>query len=258
VIVRGFAAAVAAMLGGAASLGAQVVDSAPPVPAIRHILALDYGRVKPFRRSYEIVLQNADSGTVIGRRDVSLEDIALPDSAAGWLLVESRSGTVASIDSIVLAADLRPVRWRGKIGPATLDLEFTSDSVTGSLRAGNAGGRIAAAVPPDAVGAASVLEVLAPLLTLTPEWSDSVHALAIDFGGASVEPVELQVMAEDSVSAGGPMRSAWILSLRSGAKETRLWVDRENGEVVRAQQLLPSRVGTTLVYRLLPQPATSP
>ena len=252
------AALVAALLvASAVDARAQTVDSAPPV---RHILAIDFSRIKPFRRSYDIVVQSVDSTRIIGRRDVSFEEVAIADSSQGWVLVESRTGVVRSADTIFLSPDLRPLRWRSAVGPATLDAVFTADSMSGTMRVGSAGGRVAIAIPPDLVASAAELEVLASLLPLGPAWSDSVNALEITFGGARVEHSELAVIAEDlvAISSETPPRSAWILSLRSGAKESRVWVDRKTGDVLKAQQLLPSHVGAVLEYRVRFQPTMAP
>lgn len=228
---------------------AQVVDSSPP---IRHILAMDFARVRPFRHTYDMVVASADSATAIGQRDVTFAEAVAGDSSLGWWLVESRSGAVSATDSILLAPDLRPLLWRSALGPARLEMSFTSDSMTGETRVGRAANRVAIAIPPDAIVSTTLLDVLAGLLPLAPAWSDSASALATDLAGAQVFPAELAVTGEDSIvgSPGGAPRAAWVLSATSGTRVTRLWVDRENGAVLREEMTLPSQPGAVLEYRL--------
>jgi hypothetical protein len=235
---------------------AQAQDSAPHV---RHILAIDYSRIKPFRRSFDVFVAWADSVVPMGRRDVSLEEVSA-DSAAGWLLVETRAGSVNSVDSIFLAPDLRPVRWHSTLGGATLEMAFTSDSLRANIRMGPAGTHASAAIPPDLIVSAAAFEMLAPLLPLTESWSDTASALTVTLSGTTVESVDLAVFGTDSVAVAPdlPPRASWVLAMRAGRQEARLWVDRETGDVLRAQQLLPSHVGAVLEYRMRLQLTTAP
>ena len=247
----------AAMSVPSAAATSQAADS---VPRLRHILAIDYSRVRPFRHSYDVVVLSADSVAPIGSREVKLVEYMAADSSVGWMLVESRSGVVSSTDSIFLATDLRPLRWRSVLGAASLDMAFSSDSMNGSIRVGAAVTYLALGIPPDLIVSASAIEMLAALLPLTSTWSDSANAVSIDLAGARVEPTELMVAGEDSVvvAPGAPARASWVLALRSTSKETRVWVDRETGGVLRAQFMLPAHVGTLLVYRLRPAAPTEP
>lgn len=243
-------------ISGAASTQAQ--DS---VPSVRHLLAIDYARVHPFRRAYDIVVASGDSTVQIGRRDVAFVE-AVSDSSRGWLLVESRSGAVNSLDSILLTPDLRPLRWRSVVGAAVLDLAFSADSLNGSVRVGAAASPLALVIPPDLVISASTLELIAAVLPLQEAWMDSANALTIDLGGAAVRPAELAVsgIGLDSVVVVPqlPARPCWLLSMRSNAHESLLWVDRETADVLRVQTSLPSHVGTVLQYRIRPQSPVTP
>lgn len=252
---RVLAALVLTLLAG--QVAAQRGDSVPPV---RHILAIDYSRIKPFRRSFDAVVVSADSVTHIGRRDVSLEEIMVAGSSAGWVLVETRSGTMGAIDSLFLAVDLRPVRWHSTMNGASLEMAFTADSMQGTIRVGQAASRFSAAVPPDIIVSTAAFEMLAQLLPLTESWADSASALSVTAAAASVEPSAMVVAGVDSVvvTPGTPSRPAWVVSLHSGARESQVWVDRESGDILKTQQLLPSRVGAVLEYRMRLHFTTAP
>jgi len=254
--LRGAALAAAIVL-TTGTAEAQIEDSVPP---IRHILAIDFNRVRPFHRSYDIFVSGTDSVRLIGRRDVTFVEKLVADSSTGWLLVESRTGVVSSVDSILLASDLRPLQWRSVQGVATLDAVFAADSMHGTIRVGKATSRIATAIPPDLVLSSAGFEMIAALLPLSSTWSDSANALAVTVASASVDASALVVAGEDSltVAPGVPARQAWIVSIRSGPNESRVWVDRESGDVLRAQQLLPSHVGAVLEYRIRFQATTTP
>jgi hypothetical protein len=248
----------AAILGSSQFAGAQVTDSTPPV---RHILAIDYARIKPFHRVYDIVVITPDSTTYIGKRDVALVETMLPDSTPAWTLIEMRSGSIASVDSLTLAADLRPVRWSSRLGAASLNFTFTLDSMAGRIRMGAAGRTLSSAIPPDLITSEATLELLASLLPLGTGWSDSTSVLEMDLSHVGLKAAELAVTGEDSVivTPGMPARQSWVLTLRAGVSESRLWVDRETLEVLRSQQVLPSPAGASLEYRIKPpQLSTAP
>jgi hypothetical protein len=236
-------------------LAAQATDS---VPTMRHLLAIDYVRVRPFHREYDMVVVSRDSTVSVGRRDVTFSEALVADSSMSWMLVESRTGVVGSTDSILFAPDLRPIRWRSVLGPATLDLAFAADSTSGVVRVGNASSHLALGIPPDVIVSSPAVEMLAALLPLGPKWSDSAATLSVDVTGGAVELSELAVAGSDSVTiaAGSLPRSCWVLTLKASRRESRYWVDRETGAIVRAQLALPSHVGTMLEYRIRP-PSTS-
>ncbi|MEK7401029.1 MAG: hypothetical protein AABZ80_01570 [Gemmatimonadota bacterium] len=255
-IARGRAAGLLAALVTVSSV--SVAQTGDAIPLVRHILGLDYARVQRFHRVYDMVVITGDSVVSIGTRGVTLVEAMIADSTGDWMLVESRSGVVSSVDSILLASDLRPLRWRSTVGGATLDMLFSADSMTGTIRIGDATNHMTLAIPPDLVVSWAVAEMLAALLPLAPDWADSASALVMSVSGAAVEPSEVFVSGEDSVvvTPEAPARPCWVLAMRAGAKESRAWVDRETAEVLRVRMLLPSHVGAILEYRLRPQPTT--
>ena len=60
----------------------------PPPPPGAHQLPLDTARVRPFRRTYDMLVRRGDTSEVIGTRDVELQ-AGLYAGSAAWLLVTS-------------------------------------------------------------------------------------------------------------------------------------------------------------------------
>lgn len=252
------AAALAALVvASSTSVAQDSLLAVPPAPPIRHILGLTFSGVRPFYRTYDVNVLAGDSTIRIGRRDVSLSEALLPDSSMGWMLTERRDGVVPGVDVVLLAADLRPVSWSATLGGSQLELDFDSDSMSGSSR-GPRGGRatITAACPPDVVLSGAMLELLVSLLPLSASWADSVNVLWSDLAGTEVAGAELLVMGEDSVAvAGGPTRQAWLVGLNAEERRLVLWVDKQTGVAIKSQQAVPAHTGTLIEYRERPPAA---
>ena len=110
------------------SVGAQ--DSA----TVRHPLPVDTSRMRPFRRTYDMVVHTRDSVVVIGQREVWLQ-AATYSGVNAWLLTEARTGVVPSAESLYVAADMRPLHWSSTLGVARLGVEFVGDSIFGATTA---------------------------------------------------------------------------------------------------------------------------
>jgi hypothetical protein len=242
-----------------ATSGAFAQD-ADVIPPVRHILAIDFARIRPLQRSYDMTVSSGDSVVFIGTRSISMAEFVIGDSASGWMLTESRTGVVSSVDSLLLAPDLRPLRWRSVLGAASLDLAFSSDSVNGSVRIGSSVNHASAEIPPDAILSTAALELIASLLPLDSAWTDSVHAMVVDLRGVRLYAAELAVAGTDSVtvSADAAPRPCWIVTLKSEGNESRLWVDRETTGILRTQHSVPSDVGAVVEYRLRLPATTAP
>lgn len=247
---------VGAVLAGvmAGSAGAQ--DTAV---VIRHVLALDALRVQPFRRTYDVLVQDADSVRVISQRQVSLE-AARYDGADAWLLVESRTGTVASAESLYVALDVRPLHWSSTLGPARLAAEFVGDSILGAAIVARSRQNLALAGKPDLLVTAAMVEAILGLLPLDSAWSDSASVLSVTVAQGFVRPAELRVVAQGDLPVdSSTVRPTWVVALSAEGREILYWVDRETRAVLRAQQRVAAHVGSLLEYRLRPDtPALAP
>lgn len=226
--------------------GAAAQDT---VAVHRHVLPLDLTRIRPFARTYDMVVHAGDSAHVIGQRDVSLTESAYAGQPA-WLVVETRTGMVPAQDSLYLAADMRPIHWSSELGKSRLAVEFSGDSLFGATVTPAARLSLILGSRPDLLVSTAMIEALAALLPLAPGWSDSAAVLAVDAGGATVVPAELAVVAEEpSAIIGDTLGGTWVLAVRTDRGEFQLWVEKSSGQVSRSEQSVPSSVGSRLEFR---------
>lgn len=249
-MIRSAAAALIAL-----ALAAPIAAAQDTVASYRHLLSLDLSRVKPFQRSYDMIVKTGDSSHVIGQRDVSLAPATYAGRAA-WLLVETRTGMVPVAESLYLAPDMRPIHWASSLGRARLGIEFVGDSIFGATT--TPGGKHSILMPgrPDLLVSLAMVEALLPLLPLDSTWSDSAGVLAVDARSATVLPAELVVVAQQYV--GDPPAPLWAVSVRSESASLSVWVRADSGDVTEMQQTLPAHVGTVMQFqrKATPPPAT--
>lgn len=213
----------------------------------RHVLALDLTRVRPFARSYDMVVHVGDSAHVVGQRDVALKESAYAGQPA-WLVVETKSGIVPSTDSLVLAADFRPVHWSSELGRSRFGAEFSGDSIFGATVTPAARRSLILGSRPDLLVSTAMLEVIVGLLPLSGEWSDSAALLAVDAGDAGVIPAELAITGTEQ-GVGSDTAGVWLMAVRTDRGQLQLWIEKTSGAVARVEQALPSHVGSRLEFR---------
>lgn len=250
-LARGLAVILAACA-GASDAGAQ--DTIP----VRHLLALDVGRLEPFRRSYDVVVHQQDSTVTIGQRDISLEAAEFAGTN-GWLLVEHRSGSVPAAESLFVAADVRPIRWSSSLGAARLAAAFVGDTIMGATMVAGTKRNLLVSGRPDLLVSGAMVELVLGLLPIRDQWHDSAAVLALGADGSAIVPVELVMLGDeelqtDSVST----RPSIVVALRSERQSVLYWVDSETGAVLRMQQVLPAHVGVLLEYRIRPAGIAAP
>ena len=244
-ILRACAIALATCIPAALSLAQDTIA----VP--RHVLSLDLARLRPFTRSYDMVVHVGDSAQVIGQRDIAFSAAVYAGQPA-WLMTETRTGIVPSFDSLFFAADMRPVHWSSALGRSRLGAEFSGDSVFGATITPAARRSIILVGRPDLLVSAAMIEVIAGLLPLGPQWSDSAALISVDAGDASVVPAELAVTGEEAAAVNDSTGGRWILAIRTEHGQLQLWVEKAGGAVVHMEQTLPAHVGSRLEYRLRP------
>jgi hypothetical protein len=249
-----FAGALIALALGVVSSTADAQDT---VAAPRHVLALDLSRLQPFVRSYDMIVHVGDSAHVIGQRNVTLTT-SLYGGQPAWLLTESRTGIVPSMDSLFLGLDLRPLHWSSELGRSRLGAEFSGDSIFGATVTPTARGSMILGSRPDVLVSTGMIETLVALLPLTTEWSDSAAVLAVDAGEAVLLPAELAVTGEAQLVEGDSASVAWVIALRTERSQLQIWVEKSSGRVGRIEQQLPPHVGSSLEYRSRAVAVTSP
>ena len=238
----------------------RVLSGQDSVAIHRHVLAYDMTRIRPFARSYDMVVHVGDSAHVIGQRDVTLSASAYAGQPA-WLIVETRTGIVASMDSLFLAEDMRPIHWSSELGKSRLGVEFSGDSLFGATITPAARRSLILGGRPDLLVSTAMIETIASLLPLTIGWSDSAAVLSVDAGDAAVVPVELAITGEEpGAMAGDSATGAWLFAVRADRSESQFWIDKASGNVNRIEQTLPAHVGSRLEFRprVPPVPGTTP
>jgi hypothetical protein len=181
------------------------------------------------------------SGQVIplGMRTVNVSETTI-GGTQGWLVAEARTGTVLeSTDSVSLArADLSPERWSATIGRAQLGASFTRDSVFGAIATYQGQTSFAMALPPGALLSAGMVERVIELLPLRIGYRASASLVIVDGASPRALPAEIVVDREERVNG----MDSWVVSIRAGALEQRLWVSKRDSRVVRVEQTLPDGV----------------
>jgi hypothetical protein len=208
-----------------------------------------FARIQPFQRAYDVTVLSGDSTIIIGQRDVALREALLSDSSAGWLLTETRTGIVPSVDSLFLAADLRPLRWTSLLGASRLDVNFAADSLGGVIHGPVGTSAASSEAPPDLVLSGAMLELVVELLPLSQGWADSVSVLSADLSGSDVSIAELAVIGDAPTGPDPTGHPTWLVALRAESRQLLLWVDKATGIAIRTQQTLPTHTGTMLELR---------
>ena len=232
----GMVLAMGMALSAAQSVAAQ--DSATARTGFR----VDASRGSAFRSAYDMLAIIGDSAQVIGRRTLDVVATTYADQP-GWLVIETRTGAVAAVESLYVSQDMRVLRWSASQGPATLAMVFARDSVFGATSGPGGRQSVLAPVPPKLLVSTAMLEALLPLLPLSAHWRDSVSVLAVGQASTAAVPAELAVVGTEEGSGD------WIVALRAPTQTLLLWVSRETGRLIRTQQPVPLHTASLLEYR---------
>ena len=241
----GVAAAVLA-LAIAAPSAAQEPSSTPPgvvapTAAVDSLFAFERPIGAPLRTgssTYRLSLLRDAGPIALGERTVEVMETQL-GGAPTWLVAERRTGSaVPTTDSLWLArADLTPVRWVGTVDRAQLAASFSHDSIFGALQ--NYAGRSSFATPllPGVLVTPGMTERIVEMLPLRAGYRAAASLILVDMGTPRALPAELSVDREDRVRTSAGDADCWVVLLRAGAMEERLWVDKGRRLVVRTEQV---------------------
>jgi hypothetical protein len=238
-----------AALAGAAvfvtSLGAQEPANAPPT-VVSPATVID--SVAPFERpngallrpgvaTYRLSLLRDAGPTALGTRTVEVSESSLGGVGA-WLIAERRTGTaVPTQDSLWLArGDLTPVRWVGSVDRTQLSASFSRDSIFGAVQSYAGRQSFAAGVLPGVLVTPGMVERIVELLPLQAGYRAGASLLLIDTGTPRALPAEIAVEGEERVRAVTGDVDCWLVVLRAGALQQRLWVDKARRAVIRSEQ----------------------
>ena len=245
--------AVAALSGVARAQ--QPVAPAPLPPALAIVAD---STLQPFERPNGTLLR---PGTTIfdlsTRRDTQLVSLGIrtvqvvESSLAGtpaWLIVESRTGSaVETSDSLYLTrAELSPERWVATSGRARLGASFTQDTLFGALQSYQGRSSFTTILGAGALVTPGMVEHVVELLPLHAGYRAAVSLVRIELGTPRAIPGELSVERDETLTLGDRTIDCWVVALRAGASEERLWVAKEMPRVVKTEQAFPGGMLTAI------------
>jgi len=236
---------VSAALAIAAPLHAQDPASTPPgvvAPSAPTDTLMPFERPigAPMRTgvsTYRLSLLRDAGPAALGERTVEVTETLL-GGAPAWLIAERRMGTpVPTTDSLWLSrSDLSPLRWIGTVDRTQLAASFARDSIFGALQSYAGRSSFAAPTLPGLLVTPGMTERIVELLPLGPGYHAAASLLLVDMGTPRALPAELAVEREERVRTSAGESDCWVVMLRAGAMEERMWVDKGRKLVVRTEQ----------------------
>jgi hypothetical protein len=180
-----------------------------------------------------------DTGPIpLGIRTVEVTETQLGGMPT-WLIAERRTGSaVPTTDSLWLTrADLTPVRWVGTVDRTQLAASFAHDSIFGALQ--NYAGRSSFTAPmlPGVLVTPGMTERILEMLPLRSDYRAAASLLLVDMGTPRALPAEIVVERDERVRTPSGDADCWVVVLRAGVMEQRLWVDKGRRLVVRTEQI---------------------
>jgi hypothetical protein len=218
---------------------APVVTRAAPGPldSLHVFEALNGTLLRPGIFTYRLSSQRDTLTTPLGIRTVSVSETTM-DGMPAWLVAESRTGTpVETMDSLYLTrADLSPERWVGAVGRAQLAASFTRDSMFAAMQTYQGRSSFAAPMPPGALLTPGMVDRVVELLPLEPGFRVGASLLLFEMGAPRTLPAELTVERDESCALPDRPSDCWVVLLRSGMIQERLWVTKTTPRVVKTEQ----------------------
>ena len=222
---------------------------APPADSVGPFERPDGASLRPGVSAFRLTLQRDGRVTPLGTRTVDVSEAQL-GGTAGWLIAERREGTVVpTSDSLWLSrSELAPERWVASIDRTKMAASFSRDSVFGAIQSYEGRSSFSSGVAPGAFVTPGMTERIIELLPLRVGYHALASLLLLDTGTPRTLPAEVIVEREERAHVGTSDVDAWVVLLRAGAIEERLWVSKSDRRVVRTEQ----RSGTgVLVAELL-------
>lgn len=267
---RAVSATLVAALLAASRLAAQSQTSASPANAQ---ITAPADTLPPFERPngtllrpgsfvYQLTLRRDTLVRDLGARSVDVTESNV-GGVPGWLVAESRTGTVVPTrDSLYLTrADLSPTRWMAAIGTAQLAASFTHDSMFGAMQSYQGRASFITTMPAGALLSAGMVDRIVELLPLRVGYRTGATLMLIELGTPRTVPAEIAVERDEPVMLADKSVDCWVVRLRAGSIEERLWVSKESPRVVKTEQATPEGVFMALmrpVQVVAEQPAPVP
>lgn len=237
----------------ARTLGAQDAGGTPPgvvapsasVDSVGLFERPNGSQMRTGAITYRLSLARPDGPSSLGTRTVEVSQSSVGGVDA-WLIAEQRTGSaVSTADSLWLTrTDLMPLRWVGAIDRTQLAVSFAHDSVFGAMQSYAGRSSFAAPVLPGVLVTSGMAERIVELLPLHVGYRAGASLLLVDMGVPRALPAEIVVEREEQIRTATGDADCWVVLLRAGAMEERLWIDRGRRTVVRIEQgKLVSEIG---------------
>ncbi|CAN5880668.1 hypothetical protein BH11GEM1_BH11GEM1_23100 [soil metagenome] len=237
--------AAGAQLPGVVSVAAPTADTLPSFERPNGML------LRTGTLTYALSLAKPGGATTaLGVRTVTIAEAQL-GGAPGWLVADARTGTVVpTADSVYLSrADLAPERWSATNGSSRVGVSFSRDSIFGAVDSYQGRSSFALAVPSNVLLSAGMLERVLELLPLREGYHVGASLLLIEGASQHLVPAEIIVRPPEPVDVGGTTVDAWLVLLRWGANEERLWIARGATRVVRTEQAVAGGLLTSVLQQ---------
>jgi hypothetical protein len=186
---------------------------------------------------YQLTSRRDTVVTALGQRTVSVVETTFAGSPS-WLIAESRTGTpVVTTDSLFLARpDLSPNRWLATNGSAQLASSFSHDSMFVAMQSYQGRASFVTPLPAGALLTAGMVERIVELLPLAVGFRTGATILLFEMGTPRAIPAELRVDREEPLTLPNRTVDCWVVTLRAGTLEERLWVSKEGARVMKTEQ----------------------
>ncbi len=240
-----FLLAIVTALVSAAPIGAQIpIPTQPAAPVLADSIPAferpNGSLLRAGASTYQLSMTKPDGVVVpLGVQVITVSDAPFA-GAAGWLIADSRVGTmVATYDSVYVSrADLSPERWTAVNGRSQLGAAFTRDTAFGALQNYQGRASFALGVPKNVLLSAGMTTRLLEMLPLREGYRASATLFVVEGLTPALVPVEIIVEGGERIALGGRTADAWRVTVRGGAMERRYWVSRDGARVVRIEQAL--------------------
>jgi hypothetical protein len=210
---------------------------APPADSVAPFDRPDGASLRPGASTFRLTLLRNGQAIPLGTRTVDVTESQL-GGTTGWVIAERREGTVVpTSDSLWLTrSELAPERWVASIDRTKMAASFSMDSVFGAIQSYEGRASFSSPVAPGSLITPGMTERIVELLPLRAGYHVLASLLLLDSGTPRTLPAELLVEREERVRIGTRDVDAWVVLVRAGAIEERLWVSKSDRRVVRTEQ----------------------
>lgn len=206
--------------------------SGPPIVNARLIAGMH-----PIKWVYALALQTGGTPERVGFRTLQVSSATFRGRPA-WLVVDSRQmHELVQAESVYVAkADLAPLHRVEHTATGRSVTEFTRDSIRTTFDDDSAGHAVVSTRnEPGVIPTMEVLEALLGMSPLSADWSASARLAAIGRDGGGIVPVSTRTTGAEQVAIPDGAFDAWLVVLRVGKGEERIWVRKSDGVVVKEE-----------------------